>query len=560
MLYKHTFQKYKNNKMDITIIILTVGLLTYYFFRKQNQKKKMKKIELSAIDKEEITKLEKLAGKRLPYRYSNQRQLTFQIIELVRPGYIKRRIFDNKGHCHYLIKYYLDRSVAELVEFGITDGHYWRKTKWDKEPKVIYHYGKKEFSNFDKITQNFRYYSSIVKAGRDRILPLENDLNQYVNELENHANYQKAWVTRNHINDSQAIHAISTVEKINLDSKRGIKRGLALQNILRIRAINSGFKVYNQKVNSFQNRMTELHLDQIKSLHQMDILSSRDLRHLSNLLAGAAAEKLVNLRLREVQTGKGIIHNLLLPYPYEHQNSLGTNQIDHVVITSNGIFCLETKARTSQNEQYNVLTDYNEVADQVAKHKESIKYVLEKSNNPVIINLLKRLSNIDRLVKNVVVFVSRTEDEVTLVNTERYEKMGITVVQVADIQSLLIKAENKIGLQPEEIAAIKEELDNNKQLQEEKAYQENAVLFEDQGLTLNQKQVEEQLYHANQVIKHLDQIDALLADYLQEAREWQKQYRKYCYWKKFYEQVHNFIDQGQYYRMHNLKKDIFDKI
>lgn len=86
------------------------------------------------------------------------------------------------------------------------------------------------------------------------------------------------------------------------------------------------------------------------------------------------------------------------------------------------------------------------------------------------------------------------------------------------------------------------------------------MLFEDQGLTLNQKQVEEQLYHANQVIKYLDQIDALLADYLQEAREWQKQYRKYCYWKKFYEQVHNFIDQGQYYRMHNLKKDIFDKI
>lgn len=43
MLYKHTFQKYKNNKMDITIIILTVGLLTYYFFRKQNQKKENEK-------------------------------------------------------------------------------------------------------------------------------------------------------------------------------------------------------------------------------------------------------------------------------------------------------------------------------------------------------------------------------------------------------------------------------------------------------------------------------------------------------------------------------------
>ena len=51
--------------MDITIITLTVGLLTYYFFQKR-KKKKMKKIELSVTDKKEITKIEKIAGKRLP--------------------------------------------------------------------------------------------------------------------------------------------------------------------------------------------------------------------------------------------------------------------------------------------------------------------------------------------------------------------------------------------------------------------------------------------------------------------------------------------------------------
>lgn len=37
--------------------------------------------------------------------------------------------------------------------------------------------------------------------------------------------------------------------------------------------------------------------------------------------------------------------------------------------------------------------------------------------------------------------------------------------------------------------------------------------------------MEEQLYHANQVIKHIDQINGLLGNYLQEAREWQKQYQ-----------------------------------
>ena len=35
------------------------------------------------------------------------------------------------------------------------------------------------------------------------------------------------------------------------------------------------------------------------------------------------------------------------------------------------------------------------------------------------------------------------------------------------------RMETGIGLQPDEIAAIKEEMDNSKQLQEEKNYQEN---------------------------------------------------------------------------------------
>ena len=217
--------------MDITIITLTVGILTYYFFQKR-KKKKMKKIELSVTDKKEITKIEKIAGKRLPYRFPNHKNLTFQIIELMRPGYIKRRIFDNKGHCHYLIKYYLDRSVAELVEFGKTDGHYWRKTSWNGETKVTYHYGKHEFNELDEITKNLRYYGSIVKEGRNKILPLENDLNQYVNELENHASYQKAWITHKKVTDSQTVHDAMIVEKTLLNNKRDLKRALALQNVL----------------------------------------------------------------------------------------------------------------------------------------------------------------------------------------------------------------------------------------------------------------------------------------------------------------------------------------
>ena len=40
--------------------------------------------------------------------------------------------------------------------------------------------------------------------------------------------------------------------------------------------------------------MTDLHLGKIKYLHPMDVLSDHDLRHASNLLAGAAAEELVN--------------------------------------------------------------------------------------------------------------------------------------------------------------------------------------------------------------------------------------------------------------------------
>ena len=90
-------------------------MLTYYFFRSNKNKDKMKKTELSDIDKEELTKIEKIVGKRIPYTFANEKGLEFQIIEFIRPGYIKRRIFDHRGHCHYLIKYNLDRSIVEFI-------------------------------------------------------------------------------------------------------------------------------------------------------------------------------------------------------------------------------------------------------------------------------------------------------------------------------------------------------------------------------------------------------------------------------------------------------------
>jgi hypothetical protein len=120
-----------------------------------------------------------------------------------------------------------------------------------------------------------------------------------------------------------------------------------------------------------------------------------------------------------------------------------------------------------------MLKDYSEIADQVAKHKESIKYVLEKSNNPAIINLLKRIPSIDQLIRNVVVVVSRTEEKFTLEKIERYERVGIEVCQLDDIQSLLVKAPAGIGLQPEEVG---EEMTNNKALEEEKTFSENIYI------------------------------------------------------------------------------------
>ncbi len=56
------------------------------------------------------------------------------------------------------------------------------------------------------------------------------------------------------VTDSQTVHDAMIVEKTLLNNKRDLKRALALQNVLRIRAINSGYKVYNQKVNAFQKK------------------------------------------------------------------------------------------------------------------------------------------------------------------------------------------------------------------------------------------------------------------------------------------------------------------
>ena len=43
--------------MEITIITLTVGLITYCFFRSIKAKSRVKKVELSDTDKEEFNKL-----------------------------------------------------------------------------------------------------------------------------------------------------------------------------------------------------------------------------------------------------------------------------------------------------------------------------------------------------------------------------------------------------------------------------------------------------------------------------------------------------------------------
>lgn len=547
--------------MDITIITLTVGLITYCFFRSIKAKSRVEKVELSDTDKEDLNKLEKIAGKQLPYRFPNKRGLAFQIIEFVRPGYIKRRIFDRNGHCLFLIKYNLDRTIAEFIEFGVTDGHYFRKTIWNEKDKKneFYQNNKQQITDFSQIKNKLQYYRSMVQEKKAEVLPVENDMKQYANELENHAYYQKEWVKRDKITDTEAIHSLEKVEKLDFDKKRDLRRGLQARNVLRIGAINSGFKTYNKKVENFQKRMSDLHLGKIKYLHTMDVLSDHDLHHASNLLAGAAAEELVNKRIKEVQFGKVLIHNLILPYPYEKQTKLSNNQIDHLVIASSGIFCFETKARTSKNNSYDMLKDYGEIADQVAKHKESIKYVLEKSNNPLIINLLKRIPSIDQLIRNVVVVVSRSEEKFSLEKTERYQRVGIEVCQLDDIQSLLVKAPEGIGLQPEEISAIGEEMTNNKALEEEKTFSENILLFEDE-MNLDEKAVDEQLYHANQVIKRIDHIDNLLADYLSGAREWRKLYQQYHYWKKFYDQVNNFANAESYYEQHQIDKNILDKI
>lgn len=207
--------------MNITIITITIGLITYYFFRSIKIKNKMKKVELSDIDKEELNKIEKIAGKRLPYRFPNRKELKFQIVEFVRPGFIKRRIFDSRGHCHFLIKYNLDRTVAEFVQFGPQDGHYLRKTNWDAQNKKteFYQNEKETITELSQIKSKFQYYSSMVKQGKDEILPIENDLKQYANEVENHAYYQREWVKRKPITDTEAIHSIVKAEKTRFNEK-----------------------------------------------------------------------------------------------------------------------------------------------------------------------------------------------------------------------------------------------------------------------------------------------------------------------------------------------------
>ncbi|MDR4287921.1 NERD domain-containing protein, partial [Bacillus thuringiensis] len=127
------------------------------------------------------------------------------------------------------------------------------------------------------------------------------------------------------------------------------------------------------------------------------------------------------------------------------------------------------------------------------------------------------------------VFVSRTDVNFELKKIDRYTKMDIEVLQLSDLQALMVRAKDKISLQSEEIEALREELANNNSLEEEKAFKKNVLLFSE-GNDLDEQKVNEQLYHANQIIKHIERINGLLDKYLTDARKWKKQYQNYRYW------------------------------
>lgn len=428
---------------------------------KNNQNQQLKKV----TDQEDQL-VDQLKNHHYSYDFANNESLVVQTYELNSHHedevLVLRKVFDDEQRLRYQLIYNKKGQILQYWQF-LTPDTYTKADFRQTPPKFDYHSnyaGTLDIHNLPSIeTVNAQlqskdwYYQQLKNKVRHQLAVIQKLQKQGPN-----------WFLRKDKNgswfrDDVAINSLMTAENAGrryFDIKH--ENDLSRDNLPGLTKVDELYQKLNVQLEHLDKlRKTAYRKLEVDVPEKVANLTKHDLSALGNKYAGEVAELMVDKKLREIGQNKFIGHNVVLPYPYDKQDdSLNSNQIDNLLISNKGIFCIETKARTINSRTYNVTNGYQEISSQIAKHRDAIDYVLKQSQDPVIQKLLKKPEG-QYLVHNLVVFISRTSQNFTFKNSEVYTDHGADVLKLDDLQLVIssgVKSDVPVSLTDEEVKAL----------------------------------------------------------------------------------------------------------
>ncbi|QNQ82394.1 NERD domain-containing protein [Lactobacillus sp. PV037] len=480
--------------------------------------KKEQTKELEQIDEQENKLVSNLKKRHFPYQFPNSEDLSVQTYEIStyhnQQTLVIRKIYDAKSLKYQLIY----NSKGHILQFWhfLTPDTYTRVDFRENPPKFEYHsnyQGTIDLHNLPaketieaQLTSKNWYYQQ-----------LKNKLHHQVVVIKKIQDAASNWFLRKDsdghwFKDDLANKSLINAETVSrkyfgLDHDNNLSK----DNILGLKEVQKYYLALNKELAEF-NKLKEQNfktLDLVLPEKTLE-LTEHDITSLSNKYAGELGELLVDKKLRQIGQGKYIGHNVILPYPYDNKGpSLNSNQIDNLVVSNKGIFCIETKVRTITSRLYNVSSGYQDISSQIAKHRDAIGYALRKSDNPVIKNLLKKPAG-QYLVHNLVVFISRSKQNFTFKNSELYTQKGAHVLKLADVQLVVsngVKTDVPVSLTDEEVKAIGEVLIEKSKDRANKGHAGNLVFW---GGEVTDKEFKEIINKVTSLTKELQTLNEAL--------------------------------------------------
>lgn len=541
-----TLLLFLKNNLAIDVLAVIVGCAVYfavaYLIKDKShlseQKERLDKLDqqlttlknnqnqqLKVVTDQEDQLVDQLKSHHYNYDFANDEGLTVQTYELnsqhENEVLVLRKVFDDQQRLRYQLIYNKKGQILQYWQF-LTPDTYTKADFRQTPPKFDYHSnyaGTLDIHNLPSIeTVNAQlqskdwYYQQLKNKVRHQLAVIEKLQKQGPN-----------WFLRKDedgrwFRDDVAINSLMTAESAGrkyFDIKH--ENDLSRDNLPGLAKVDELY----QKLNIQLEHLDKLRKTSYKKL-QVDVpekvanLTEHDLSALGNKYAGEIAELMVDKKLREIGQNKFIGHNVVLPYPYDKQDdSLNSNQIDNLVISNKGIFCIETKARTINSRTYNVTNGYQEISSQIAKHRDAIDYALKQSKDPVIQKLLEKPEG-QYLVHNLVVFIGRTSQNFTFKNSEVYTEHGAQVLKLDDLQLVIssgVKSDVPVSLTNEEVKALGKALIKDSEKLPNKGHAGNLVFWNgetsDKNIDFTLDQVIEltkQLEIMNDCLDHLIEL------------------------------------------------------